>query len=500
MHRFLGLWRRIKQCCWPTWVAFALASLAMILIVVPGDPASEYMPSDGFANFGWSQELEDTISRSYKDGIVDPHERIRVDQYGHGWPLPCMTRGVGRVVLMTRQTGPAGWTEVFVRGHPRTQPQWWIQLPSDGDAFELVGAVSSNSYTMKPADWEATPLLWSDYNRWPLATDAAEWQMDYLLLNLAVMIAIPLAVAVATEWWARRHSGLLRFRLVDLALFVVVCSLALAWRQSHVVLLGVEESFETQASPFYFPTHALREDWGGRQEGREPTNGYRRRYFGPDWMRRLIGNQEFLRFAKHVTDIQLVPNESWNAKIDLLPRLVYLESASFPAGVTKEAIDQLNKLPNLRQIQIGFGSRTPKPSLGDGADGANDQWISVEDLALLRSLPIEELGLLGEEILVEDVEKVISMPTLKRLEIVEPSITQPQLEQLRQHHPHVEITCVWGMSYMSTASPGTHYGFDEEPPYRVQGQIKSIKQQRAESQLPAAPAPTTSVTPSAPLH
>jgi hypothetical protein len=481
MYRLLGLRRRIKRCCWPTWVAFALASLAMILIVAPGDPASEYPQFDGSADFGWSQELNDAVERSYKGGVVDPHERVRVDQYGHGWPLHCMTRGVGRVVLMTRQAGPAGWTETFVRGHPRTQPQWWIQLPSDGDAFELVGAVSSNSYTMKPADWEATPLLWSDYNRWPLATDAAEWRLGYLLLNLAVMIAIPLAVAAATEWWARRHGGLLRFRLVDLALFILICSLALAWRQSHVVLRGVEESFETQASPFYFPPQSLREEWEGRQEGRESANGYRRRYFGPDWMRRLVGNQEFLRFTKHVTDIQVVPKESWSAKIELLPRLVYLESASFPAGVTQQAIDQLKKLPNLRQVQIGVVSRAPKENLGDNADGADDRWISAQDLALLRPLPIEELNLLGEEVLAEDVEQVLSMPTLKCLELVEPSITQPQLEQLRQDHPHVELTCVWGMSFMSTAFPGTHYRFDETPSGNVKGRIKSIKQRRAES-------------------
>lgn len=478
MHRFLGLWRHVKQCCWPTWVAFAFASLAMILIVVPGDPASEYNPSDGSANFGWSKQLEDTIEGSYKGDVVDPKERVVVDQYRHGWPLPCMTRGVGRVVTRTQRSGPGGWNEVFVRGHPRTQSALSIQLSGDGDSFKVISGGNANSYTLIPVDWEATPLLWSDYNRWPLATDAAEWRLGYLLLNLAVMIAIPLAIAAATARWARRHGGLLRFRLVDLALFVVIFSLGLAWRQSHVVLRGVEESFDAQASPFYFPTHALREDWGGRQEGREPTNGYRRRYFGPDWMQRLIGNQEFLRFAKHVTDIQVVPNESWNAKIDLLPRLVYLESASFPAGLTKQALDQLKKLPNLRQVQIGFGSRTPKPSLGDGA---NDQWISAADLALLRSLPIEELGLLGEEILIEDVEKVISAPTLKRLELVEPSITLTQLEKLRRDHPQVEITCVWGMSYWSTSQPGTHYGFDEKPPYRVRGQIKSIKQRRAES-------------------
>lgn len=481
MHRLLGLWSRIKQCCWSTWVAFAVASLAMILIVIPGDPANEYPQFDGSADFGWSQELNDVVERSYKGGIVDPHERVRVDQYGHGWPLHCLTRGAGRVVLMTRQAGPAGWTETFVRGHPQTQPALWIQLPSDGDAFEFVRAVSSNSYTTKPAEWEATPLLWSDYNRWPLATDAAEWRLDYLLINLAVMIAIPLAIAAATEWWARRYGGLLRFRLVDLAFFVLVCSLGLAWRQSHVVLRGIEDNFEAQAYPFYFPPQSLQDCWEAGQEGHDPTNGYRRRYFGSDWIRRLIGNQEFLRFAKHVTDVQVVPNESWNAKIDLLPRLVYLESASFPAGVTERAVEQLKKLPNLRQVQIGFASRNPKPGLSNDTGGAKDQWLRAEDLALLGSLPIEELGLLGEEILVEDVEQVISMPTLKRLELVEPSITQPQLEQLRKDYPQVEITCVWGMSYWSTAQPGTHYGFDEKPPYRVRGQIKLIKQGREES-------------------
>jgi len=476
MHRMLG---RLKQCCWLTWVVFVIVSLAMTLIAIPGDPAGPYEYLDGIDRSGWSKQLEEAIERRYSTGDLGTKQRVIVDQYRHGWPLPCITRGIGRVVRRTSGAGLVGRKETFVHGHPRTQPLLSVRLPSDGDSFTSVRTSNRNAFKLVPTDWEETALWWSDYNRWPLASDGAEWHFDYLLFDLAVMLLIPLAAAALTEWWIRRRGGALRFRLFDLMVVFVVCSLAFAWYRSHADLRQIEQGIEANGSPFLFASGSLREGWEDRQQGRPSFNSYRREYFGPDWLRRLFGNREFLRFSKHVVAVQLVPNESWKANLEILPELDHLESVSLPRGATQRVIGQLEKLSQLREVQISVGSHDSQTILGETTDLTGDRWINAQNLVLLQSLSIVELGLMGEDLLVEDIEQIVSMPSLKRLELVDPSLSLPQLERLREKNSHVEIVCGWGQEFWSTASPGRHFSFRETPPRGVDRRIKLIKQRRA---------------------
>lgn len=466
----------LKRCCWLTWVVAVLVGLAVTLIGVPGEYTTPSIDWNGAEQTGWSKRVDEATKRRYAPDKLGPRERIVVDQYQHGWPLPCLTRGVGRVVLR-----PGGNKELFVRGHKRTQPRLSVRLPSDGDSFTTARIANSKSFKLVPVDWEGTPILWSDYLRWPLVSDAAEWRFDYLAVNLAVLLAIPLAAALATEGWVRRRGSAVRFRLVDLFFAVTICSLVLAWRQSHMELRRVEQQIESQASAFWFFFHSLQHVWEDRQRGNQGYNGYHREHFGPDWLGRLLGNQEFLRFSKHIVAVQVVPNERWRANVALLPRLDYLELVSLPTGATREAIDQLKSIPRLRKLQIDLDPPAAKTKRGADADGAAHDWIGPQDLAILRSLPIEELGLAGEELLIEDIEEVVSISTLKRLELVQASITREELERTRKSHPHVEITCAWGQEGWSRFSVNSFFRFDQTPPRNIERRIESIKQRRAEA-------------------
>ena len=104
MHRLLGLLRSLKRCSWLTSIVVLIVSLALALIAVPGDPVGPYIDWDGTVQSGWSERLYETIERRYSTGDLGPKEQVIVNQYRHGWPLPCLTRGIGRVVLRTRTT------------------------------------------------------------------------------------------------------------------------------------------------------------------------------------------------------------------------------------------------------------------------------------------------------------------------------------------------------------------------------------------------------------
>ncbi len=470
--------RHIKRCCWVTWVVFVLVSLALTLIVVPGDLVTRYQSTDGIDRSGWSEQLEEAIKRKYSADKLPSNARLRVDQYQHGWPLSCMTRGIGRVVRLTRVTGPARWKDNFTRGHPRSQPHLSLQLPNDGDSFTPVSVRNSNSIKLVPTDRENTPLWWSDYNRWPLAIDHTEWRFGRLLLNLAVMLAILLIASAAVELWTRRRGGAMRFRLVDLMMAFVVCSVVFAWYRSHADLRRTEQKIEATGSPFLFRSSSFRDAWELREKGESNFNCYRREYFGPDWLRRLLGNREFLRFSKHMIGVQLIPNDSWQANLRALAGLDYLEFVSLPMGVNQELISQLERLPRLKEIQVSINTRKRQESIADQAGLSAKRWMGAADLDMLRSLSIERLSLCGEELLMEDIEKIVTMPTLTRLELVEASVSSSELKRLRDSHPQVEIVSAWGEQFWSTAMPGTHFSYSESPPNRVEWQIERIKHRR----------------------
>lgn len=460
----------LSRCSWLTWAVLLVATLTVALIALPGDPASPYITLDGTPLEGWRQQLDEEITRQYTSAGLGPNERVVVDQYQHGWPLPCVTRGFGRV----QKAGGA-----FVRGHRRTQPALSIRLPSDGDSFTSTRIGNSRNFQLVPRDWEVAPLSWSDYSRWPLTTDAAEWRIGNLLIDLTVCLAIPIVAAAAAQWWVRRRGGVLRFRLVDLAVFVVVCSVAFGWYRSHANLRQIEQRLEANGSPFLFYRSALSDEWEWREQGVQSFNSYNRRYSGPDWLRRLVGADELVRFAKHLVAVQLVPDKSWSTNVEELSNLHHVESVSLPRGATLRVIEQLERLPRLRTLQLGFARGAAQQRDFAEADLSAERWLTAQDLRSLHTLPIKELGLLGEELLAEDIERVLSLPKLERLELVEPSITLPQLDALRKQRPHIEITCVWGESNISTISPDIQYRFRETPPGDILRRIESVQSQRA---------------------
>ncbi|MCA9240896.1 MAG: hypothetical protein KDA37_11885 [Planctomycetales bacterium] len=470
--------RRLRQCSWLSWGVFLIVGLAMMLISVPGDPVYSYSDWNGSSPSGWSKDLDEAIGLRYAAGKFNPDERLGTDQYRHGWPLPCVTRGIGRVVLRTKRAGGGGWKDVFVRGHPVTAPTLSVHLPSDGDAYASVNTSNPNVFKLIPVDWEETQIAWSSYNRWPFAIDAAKWRLDFLLIDLTLLLAIPLGLAAATEWWVRRRGGVLRFRLVDLVVAFAALSAAFAWYRSHADLRRAEQRVEAHGMAFWFSTGALMQGWQDHQQGHNAYNGYQREYLGPDWLRRLLGNQELVRFAKHIVAVQLAPNESWSNNLEVLPKLDHLRSVSLPRGATRRAIEQLGKVEGLRKLEIGIGSHAAPRKRAESTDHSKDPWIGAQDLACLRSLSIEELGLAGEEFLAEDIEQAASIPTLRRLELIEPSLTLEELERLREENPHIEIQCHWLEAFWSTASPGTQYSLRAEPPGGVERKIESMRRRR----------------------
>ncbi|MEN0110713.1 MAG: hypothetical protein AAF805_08305, partial [Planctomycetota bacterium] len=302
-----------------------------------------------------------------------------------------------------------------------------------------------------------------------------------LLANLALLLGLPIAAVAATEWWVRRRGGALRLRLTDLLVIVAVVSAAFGWRQSHASLRSTEASIERQGLVWLLPPNRnpLHEEWEKRRQGKASGIRWRREFRGPEGLARLLGNREILLSTWHVTTLQLTPNASWRDNVDRLEELAHLERVFFPRGVSRRAIAALAKLPRLRRVDFAVGAPPRAWASEEPIEPVDDDWLGPEDLAELAVLPIEELRVMGEALLAEDLRRVASIPTLRRLRVIDAAVLPREEGELRRAHPDVEFTFAWGQ--LISSSFGSSTRFVEDSPRGMEHRVRAEQERRGEN-------------------
>ncbi|TWT85442.1 hypothetical protein Pla123a_02490 [Posidoniimonas polymericola] len=410
-----NLFAMIRRRHWATWVAVALTTITMVLISIPSYPSdtTNRVGAQGNPANGWErvcQRVYDATSRDIEDDRlraeqVDPSEApwaAYEDLPGfqvpalqqHGWPLPSVVRS-------TRVSAFAMISSV------KMPPVLTI-----GHAFTTCNGVPMHY------------VRWSNYHTWPLTGDRWGVHPGNLLVDLVTFALVVGGVGAVVEWWLRSRGGLFRFRLIDVLAAFTICAVALAWHHQHAELRDQEARLEADLN----------------QGAALNRFSVYRTYTGPEWLQRLAGHPDYVPLLNHVTTAVLSSSEDWQGELNRLAELPYIEELRLASPLPKAAVAQLSRFGRLKTLNYRMYS-PPGDALQQWLDAAADpDLIGPTDLAALAPLPLEELSISGHAIVMEDLERALAaIPSLKRLVIVEASITRGEYEQLCQRFPAVEI-------------------------------------------------------------
>lgn len=379
--------------CRPSWIVLCLVFSALTIIVVPG---TLYFPeSDSLSSTDWTGE---------------EFSNCQYWQWSHGWPLEYMRREV-----------PSG----------ELQPNnFWFWVSS------------------KHCDF---PVAWSSSLAWPLVNGTTTNQRCSvrswaLILDLLVAGSILIVSVALCERFCRTRSAY-RYRLIDLAGFVVVFSLCLAWCVHHMEIRKAEAKLDH----FCF--------------------SYTAKYQGPDWLKRLVGcPRHFLNMFYHAEHAVVDLSKFSDSNCHELGKLRYLQSIGFTGGaLTKDFIDGLRPLPVFESLTLAecFSFVSSEKTFSLSASALPRYPISeTASLAELRSLKKLELGAFpvearsiehfekctkletlqftGDFLFIDHLQPLADMACLKELH-VDILATEQELEDFNRKHPEFEL--VWKHSY-----------------------------------------------------
>lgn len=393
----------IGRCSWFTWLMLCLLSLALTLIIVPGEYT--YMGMQEKAITPWEKRCR-SLYQSTHDWHRDDNAQaklsnhIMVTVFVHGWPKPFLARA--RVMKET-ENGP-NW----VRSEPMLGVKSWF--------YYWGGSTYLN-------------VSWSSFDAWPLAADNTIFDAWSLVFDLLVAGFLLLTTATISQYWIASHRGQFRVHLRDLLGLVTLIALALGWYFHHHRIRVVEGLAQTPLPPGF----TLRD--------RQMAAG--QNYCGPVWLRKLCGNEYYPQPFHHVTTITITNTPLWRECCEQLPRYPYLEDIYFQKPLPLEALEYLKDCPSLKHLHLTEMSskQPPKP----------DE-ISADNLQLLRCLNLESLELMGDQLQATHIEQVAAFPTMRFIKVTRISATAEQLDAIRADYPHVEI--VIGFDFTVFLSPG----------------------------------------------
>lgn len=406
---------RLRRLHWASWVAMGLAALPMVLIAVPAYPSDtgNRVGDQAKPANGWERVCQRVYDATSHDIETDRQQAEQVDVsespwaaydnltqhqtpalHQHGWPLPSVVRST-RVSSFAMISG--------------------VDMPP----VLTIGHASMSCF--------GTPIhyvRWSNYHTWPLTGDRWGVHLGNLLVDLLAFGLVVGGVGAAVEWWLRSRGGLFRFRLVDVLAAFTVCAVALGWHQHHSGIRDLESRLDTDLN---------QGDVWQRYQGF-------RSYTGPEWLQRLAGHPDYVPPLNHVTTARLSQSDDWQDELSKLARLPYVTELRLSSPLPKSAVAQLSQFGRLKTLNYRMYS-PPGETLQRWLDAAADpELIGPTDLAAFAPLPLEELIVNGHAIVIEDLERALAaIPSLKRLVIVEASITAGEYDQLCERFPAVEI-------------------------------------------------------------
>lgn len=382
-----------------TWLAAAVTSVLLVLIVVPGEP---HWNSDLRDVTSWRSRCErlrsETTDRvrlaAIEKGVAEPQASI---VYEHGWPRPCVARACAVDTVVNG----------IYQHHGRTSSTPLLRIPNrdttrGGPTFHDVS--------------------WSNYDNWPVFADGYLIDPGSLLLDAAVASLIVVAIASAVEWRARR--GIFRFYLADLLVAITVCGALLAVYAWHANLKRIEATLATPAHP-----------------GNRGNHGYvavAQEYFGPVWLRKLVGNEYLLPFMHHVTHVNVYSIDDADELGSCLTKLPYLESVAPHTQIPVEFVQRLEACPRLTTLVLPEFDK----DLGSPDFASHHELFSPRHFSQLGGLRLKKIQLSGNGIDAKIVEQVASLPTIREIVLLGTATTSTEIEAIQKEYPHLRIDTV----------------------------------------------------------
>jgi hypothetical protein len=361
-----------------SWLVLVAAVLPLFLLDVPGYVASPTLLTA--QPFQWGG--------SFAGPPPDPDDAkgpLQVSEFVHGWPLTYLRRASG--------TGGKGWRK-------------WTAGSAILGSSDLI------------APWDLNDAWWGP-------VDAAEWNVIYLIVDLALAIAIVLTATWASHVWIRRRGNRIRLRIVDLIAAMTVVGLVVGWWRWHLSLREAEATFVATGPLVDSPA------WGA-----EPVYAYR----GPEWLARLVGDYR-LKWCRHLTGIRVDGAKVTAAQLAKLRRLPMIEDVYIIGHMSDECLATLESLPRLRTFggQIFLAPWEYEENL---AAGRPLSLLSPDELGRLTRLSrLESLMLHGERLTIEDMAIVDMMPNLKKCNVEGIAATAAEQHAFRDARPHLEVLC-----------------------------------------------------------
>jgi hypothetical protein len=295
MKRVFASLRRLHPLAWAVLV---VASLAMILIVVPGFPADR--PSLTFPP---------KVMRTLASGaIVTGGPPSIILEFEHGWP----------------------WTfERRALGYSGSASNLWPPHP-----LNTAGGISRTG-VYGGTLVHGFEISWTSPLSWTLAkSDLSEFSLLALMADGLVAVGLVAGIVAGCQRWIRRRGSIWRWRIIDFAALLALVAVSLGfWKWSA-------RRSERDAALIT----SLHEQVSNFESGLW-------RYRGPTWLARLIGSNQSLSFCNRLVHFNSVwmkgTAEDW-AKVSRLTALEHLEiSGNQP---TASDARRLANLPRLKSV------------------------------------------------------------------------------------------------------------------------------------------------------
>ncbi|MCO6045209.1 hypothetical protein NG895_14955 [Aeoliella sp. ICT_H6.2] len=445
------LWNRLHPF---TWVIVAVVSAALVLIVVPGEELHSLEDGKGDVTKVWNETWggKESLRRNQVDSLLNGSgPALSVSLYEHGWPWPWFVRGV--------------------RTCENPRPGTTAPAPKPSKAlFEFAAGEIMDSTTGLRLP---VAVEWSNYDNWPLRTDASHLRGCALLGNILVIGGFLATIVVGTQRWVRQRGAFYRLRIIDLLALTAAIAVTFAWfehhRQSHHIEREVQNyKARTHTLPFpsclTFPSF-----WIAGEE-----------YCGPVWLYRLAGNRQFLPQLNHYTYAAIGATSHWKNDIEQLKRLPYLEKLWLRTPVTAALLASLVDDLSLREVEVELARIDNHPyqfqvAADLGVD--EDDLLNHENLEQLATLSVETLVVRADELVAEDLERLLAAgPQAKLLQLDGPAIEIEEFEDLRQRYPETR----WKVRWLDFGSPS---GYADQPSGDQDDHVAYARQTREEMKV-----------------
>lgn len=396
-----------------TYVVTFFAAICLVLIMVPGQAYYSYHNS----RLDWWDKQCDQVYQQTQAKLEKSRRKndplLTVNLYEHGWPKPWLIRSTA--------------------------------VPAFGNYYQVASTPlftsgKKNSGFLGPS-LLADYVAWSNYDNWPF--HSVEWRIHawHLAFDLLIFLAVVGGTSIATERWLRSRGGLFRFRLVDLLAALTVCGVVFGWFSYHARMTRLEVRVA---------------EYG--QIGDAP--GYRRistwkAYSGPDWLKRLVGDDDYLPFLYHVHEATFHASKDWRESLNKIVSLPRLERLHMDLPVPQEVITRFRESANITEITLTANTAYSDLTLSRFYVDKETPRLGPENIEAISVLRPRVVTLRERMFLPEDVERLLAVTSLDRLYLRFVSITPDEVEELKQRYPSTSITATWGPSGPPSADDET---------------------------------------------